>query len=87
MLFALFSLSLLGLSYATPIGTPEFIAYGPPVTQPAKGAIWPLGSNQSVEWDIGTIPKDAQNHTVQILLGRPDSNSEHLDIGKSTGFS
>jgi hypothetical protein len=57
--------------------------YEPTVLGPPEGAIWPVGSNQSVIWDTSNIPSGAENNTLLIVLGHfdeADPGSENLDL-------
>ncbi|KAG9315758.1 hypothetical protein JVU11DRAFT_3407 [Chiua virens] len=86
-LFSIFSALFVGLAYsvnAAPIQPTELIAFAPNIIAPARGDIWPVGSQQKVAWSTDNIPSEAQNYTVVILLGYftfvNNTESENLDI-------
>ena len=58
------------------------IVYDPPVTKPAAGDSWSVGSTQTVAWDLSSIPENEQDTTGTLLLGYIENDSENLDTSK-----
>ncbi|KAI1790164.1 hypothetical protein LXA43DRAFT_891553 [Ganoderma leucocontextum] len=58
------------------------IAIRPDITAPTAGAVWNVGSLQTITWDTSDIPTEAMNQTGLILLGylQDGDTSEHLDL-------
>ncbi|KAI0770001.1 hypothetical protein C8Q74DRAFT_1218474 [Fomes fomentarius] len=54
----------------------------PPITSPAAGDVWTVGSVQTVTWDVSTIPPASAGQSGEILLGYLEDGSvdEHLDV-------
>jgi len=79
-------LSALALAVSTTTATPvdgraALDVVSPPITSPHAGDVWPVGSEQLVQWDTSGIPGEAQGNTGSIVLGYDDgfSSSENLD--------
>ncbi|TFK75403.1 hypothetical protein BDN72DRAFT_516476 [Pluteus cervinus] len=53
-------------TYALPVSTRD--VFVPPVLTPAEGAVWPIGSTQTVTWDVTNPPKQITNPVGRILL-------------------
>ena len=68
-------------SFAQAIKPNELEIYNPPITAPAAGTVWAVGSQQTVQWDASKIGDESRNTTANIYLGHqfPDG-SEYLDI-------
>jgi hypothetical protein len=61
----------------------ELIVFSPHITSPSHGVTWPVGSQQTVQWDTSAIPLEARNYTGFILLGfNNGTESENLLVGK-----
>jgi len=80
-------LSALALAVSTTTATPvdartSLVVVSPPITSPHAGDIWPVGSEQLVQWDTSGIPDKARGNTGSIVLGYDDgwSSSENLDF-------
>jgi len=57
----------------------EFIVFSPQITSPSQGVTWPVGSQQTVQWDTSAIPLEGRNNTGFILLGfNNGTESENL---------
>lgn len=87
MIVSLFSALLLGFFFlvnAAPTTSPaELLAFGPTILSPTNATIWSTGSQQQVLWLTSNVPQEAQNYTLQVVLGFLANNSENLDTGKS----
>ena len=68
-------------TFASVVKPNEFDIYNPPITAPAAGDIWAVGSSQVVQWDVSKIGNSGRNTTANVYLGHqfPDG-SEYLDI-------
>lgn len=66
----------------SPSGAKLDIVYRPQLTAPVAGDSWPMGSEQTVTWDVSDIPPEAIYQTGILLLGHVEegSSDEHLDI-------
>jgi hypothetical protein len=61
----------------------ELIVFSPHITSPSPGVTWPVGSQQTVQWDTSAIPVEGRNYTGFILLGfNNGTESENLLVGK-----
>ncbi|KAM5534972.1 hypothetical protein V8D89_011345 [Ganoderma adspersum] len=69
-----FLLSLLAFAYALPIAIRD--VFVPPVTSPATGTVWAVGSQQNVTWDTSDAPANITNKQGQVVLAK----SGRLDI-------
>jgi hypothetical protein len=53
------------------------------ITDPVFGDFWEIGFENPVKWTTSTIPTQAENDTVSILLGYYDNdNVEHVNPSK-----
>jgi hypothetical protein len=53
------------------------------ITDPVFGDFWEIGFENPVKWDKTTIPTQAENDTVNLLLGYYDNNNvEHVNSSK-----
>ena len=84
-------ITALAIAVSTTTATPvdarsELIVVNPPITSPAAGNIWPVGSQQLVQWDTSNIPPEADGYTGSIVLGYDDGQdeSENLNYRKLT---
>lgn len=82
-LVALSAIAFLGVS-AAPSSLVENIVVDPVVTSPSAGAVWLVGSTQTVQWETSKIPAEALNDTGSVYVGYVDSGdlNEHLDLGE-----
>ncbi|KAL0960097.1 hypothetical protein HGRIS_011741 [Hohenbuehelia grisea] len=59
--------------YASPIDARAALdVFVPPVTAPVAGAVWPIGSQQNVTWDISNAPTQITNRFGRIVLRKGD---------------
>ncbi len=60
------------------------VVFRPDITAPIAGAVWNVGSIQTITWDTSNIPTDALNQTGIVLLGYVEdgdtTGNEHLDV-------
>ncbi|OSC97211.1 hypothetical protein PYCCODRAFT_1350861, partial [Trametes coccinea BRFM310] len=65
------------------------IVFRPHITSPQAGAVWPVGSTQTVTWDTSDIPEEARNQTGLILLGylEGDDTDEHLGVNDPLAYN
>ncbi|KAI0057794.1 hypothetical protein BV25DRAFT_1830710 [Artomyces pyxidatus] len=86
---ALFAFAV-SVASALPFHPVSDIVVSPSVTSPVAGAVWNIGTHQTVTWDTSAIPAANVNNTGLILLGYTTANStsENLDINNplASGF-
>ncbi|KIM35887.1 hypothetical protein M413DRAFT_14272 [Hebeloma cylindrosporum] len=63
---------------ATPLFRRDVIV--PKITNPKAGAVWPVGSVQTVTWDTSNFPPDSQitNPIGKVILGFDENDSLNL---------
>ena len=83
-------LAFVYLTTASPIADAAFIErsvataqFTVQITDPVFGDFWEIGFENPVKWTTSTIPTQAENDTVSILLGYYDNdNVEHVNSSK-----
>ena len=68
---------------ATTVSAAALDVISPPITSPAAGTVWTIGSAQTVTWDTSAIPPSSAGQTAEVVLGflLDGSIDEHLDLG------
>jgi len=83
--FLLFELAL-GVVAAPALGPMHLSkkdVWAPPITKPAMGTVWRVGSTVTVSWDTSTRPAQVTNPVGTLLLGSLQPNGvggENLDV-------
>ena len=90
VLSALARLAFISWATASPIADAAVVKRSVPtvqftveITAPVTGEFWVTGSENPVQWNTSTIPPQAENDAVSILIGYYDTNNiSHVNYGK-----
>ncbi|EIN05326.1 hypothetical protein PUNSTDRAFT_137439 [Punctularia strigosozonata HHB-11173 SS5] len=83
---ALLASPFAALVFASPVKLSMRDVFVPPITAPIAGAVWPVGSQQTVTWDVSDPPEDIANPIGTIVLAKAGLVLD-LDDPLATGFS
>jgi hypothetical protein len=87
LIYTLFSaLALAASTTASPATAAKreaLIAIEPLIILPRADTVWRTAARETVKWDVSSIPSEARDYTISILLGYfSRDGTEHLNIGK-----